>query len=87
MKWVLMLALMMPLTESAGWWGDFCEKYLIAWDPEPYYTADDATLISEYRREGAKAYWAKEKSSLLKVIGTYMRKRGLDTSDYEAWER
>lgn len=85
MRWVIVLALLAPHAHASKW-GDWCERHLIAHDPEPYYTATDEALERAYRREGARAYWERKESYLLRVIGREMRRRNLDTGDYDFLE-
>lgn len=73
MKWLLAAAIAASAPAHAGWFMDFCDRYLIMEDPYQYEEWILQVLITEYRREAVKTYWRKEKSQTLRYMGNALR--------------
>jgi hypothetical protein len=88
---ILILVLFSSSVAHAGWWKDFCEKYIVAPDPI-FKTAAEGKeldpqvaeyLIARYRYFGAKAYYGdKGAGRELRLIGEELRAFGLGHQEY-----
>lgn len=85
MKLVLVFFLGVGVAKAdvKSWWKDFCERHIVANDPEQHAWMPTAKLVKVYREIGAELYWRKseEKALLLKELGEEMRKRLYDPAE------
>lgn len=97
---VLLLCLAMSFSTANAsiktWWVGFCERNLVANDPETFEVATDyerTVIIAIYREIGAKAYWGDRSSRRqLKHLGDYLRAMDLQEArdalnDYGRFEK
>ncbi len=73
-------ALIMPTEASTGWWTDFCQRHLVAEDPQPFADYSFDSLIEIYFNDH-------DTKCLDEIL--YRLRAGLLTPDQEAlfWEK
>lgn len=86
MKYLVLFALIAGAPAHAGWFKNFCERHLIANDPDEQPIPVEV-LVGWYRGIGGRAYWSRSYNDIraLKSWGELIRER-LATVD-NAYER